>query len=169
MTIAPSPTLANAPRSSGLTVALKRDDRSEVTLAALDTASDDVRRLAAEIDSILSSNRARTSGTARSAPVRDTSFALVAPDESDDSAFAWAAEAASVSPPPEAAKFGAARAHSWLAKARRERRVSRIRGMLAWTLTLIVGGLIIAAASYLIFGIIPDVDLLTKIGTRAAL
>jgi hypothetical protein len=114
----------------------------------LDETSDDVRRLAADIDLVLSrqpqSLSRRLSAVHPVAPAHQASAA-------DD--FEWQAEPSRRSRPPRA---DAAHAAGWLHKAKRERRSSRLRAAFSWLVALSVGGGIIALSALVILGDLPS-------------
>jgi hypothetical protein len=125
----------------------------------LDETSDDVRRLAADIDLVLSrppQSLSRRLGAVRPlAPVdRSGAAAEALADEGDTVLdFEWQAEPLQRNPTPRA---DAARAASWLSKAKRERRSSRVRAAFSWLVALSLGGGIIVLSALVILGDLPS-------------
>jgi hypothetical protein len=129
--------------------------------AFIDETSDDVRRLAADIDLVLSRppqslSLSRRLGAVRPlAPVDRSGAATEALADEGDTVldFEWQAEPLQSKPPPRA---DAARAASWLSKAKRERRSSRVRAAFSWLVALSLGGGIIALSALVILGDLPS-------------
>lgn len=130
--------------------------------AFLDQTADDVRRLTADIDQVLSRQPpalSRRLSAVRLVSPADEARAMsrsVSGDGDGADEFDWRAEPAQRGRHPSRAD--AAQAAGWLRKAKRERRTSRLRSALSWLIALGFGAGIVAASALLILGELPSLN-----------
>ena len=101
---------------------------------------------------------------------RNVSLAEAAREEtpSSEAGFDWQQHDDDASMPDVVRTMGSAASLQWIAKARSERRRRAARNAAGWLATMVVGGLILGGAAFLLTGWRPDFAALVAMAQRAA-
>lgn len=129
---------------------------------------DDLNRLAADLDAILARRPAHGLRIVATPPPDAAAPLRPLPDEADEGEFEWLA-AATAGSEAASAPGSAIKAAGWLHKAKRQRLGNRLRSVMSWSITVLLGSAVVGASSYMVLGRLPSAGDVLQLGQRLGL
>ena len=122
-----------------------------------DHATDDLSRLAADLDLLLQRRPSTLPPNVIWTQPSTAQLADRAEADGEDADFEWLADGR-LPEHASAAKAPGDTSAGWIGKAKQERRSGRLRSAFSWVVTVCVGGAIVSLSAYLLLGRLPGIE-----------